>query len=109
MAEEQRTAGGQPMSVYWKEAWQKAQNRELEAQKVIRSQAKEILTLNAELNGANKEIKCQKKGVMKLRGKLTALEDAAQDESEDEDEEDYERDGNGRYRAENDFDSRDHL
>lgn len=69
---------------------------------LIRGYKGEIECLKEELSR-----KCRE--VDKLRQKLTALEDAAQDVSEDEDEEGFEKDDNGRYRAENDFDQRDHY
>lgn len=62
--------------------------------------------LRGDIESLKAELGRQRKEVKRLRAKLTTFEDAAQDE---EDEDEYETGDNGRYRAENGFDQRDHC
>ena len=64
--------------------------------------------LKVDLEAMTEERDRQRTEVRKLRAKLTPLENAARDAVEDDHDEDCE-DDNGRYRAENDFDTRDHY
>ena len=73
---EKTTAGGQPMSEYWKEAWQKAQNRELEAQRVIRDLTLQNHALAVERNAYKAERYRWRKEAKTLRQKLAEIETA---------------------------------
>lgn len=65
--------------------------------------------LRADLNAMKAERDRWKKEALNLRAKVTALEEAAEASIDEEEREEYEKDDGGRYRAENDFDARDHY
>ncbi len=108
MAEEKTTAGGQTMSDYWKDAWQKASNRELAAKELANKHARRANLTLTELQAMKAEKARWKKEALNLRAKLAEVENRIDDGYERDDEE-YEKDDDGRYRAENDFDARDHY
>lgn len=77
LEEEKKTAGGQPMSDYWKNAWQEAQERELKAQKKVNKQLSEIRSLTVGLNSMRAQRNRFRKEANNLRKKLAGLEEAA--------------------------------
>lgn len=109
MAEEKTTAGGQTMSDYWKDAWQKASNREVAQNKLANDHARKADITLTKLEAMKAERDRWKREALNLRAKVTALEDAAQEVIDDEPHEEYEKDDDGSYRAENGFDARDHY
>jgi hypothetical protein len=109
MAIERKTAAGQLMDDYWKNAWQESKDREMKANALAHKRLSEIKSLKVELNSMKAERDRWHKEAVNLRRKLVAIEDAARDLMDDEDSEDYLKDSNGAYKSENGFDQRDHY
>ena len=75
MAEEQKTAGGQSMENYWKNAWQETCDRERAIGMLAQQRRGEIDSLVAQLNSMTAFRNRWRKEANNLKKKLATMED----------------------------------